>query len=226
MTITLLEDLARLKSTKSQRLYQHLLGQVGPVAQKIDGFTARVQQIEMAAMIADAIKRKKNVLIEAGTGTGKTFAYLLPVLQARERAIVSTGSKTLQDQLFHHDIPLIVATLDWPIKVALLKGRNNYLCPQRLENSISMIRKDNDSRLLPDLIAVREWWQQTTTGDLTELADLQGASIGSLITATADNCLGGDCPKVSECPVYQARARAQEADLVVVNHHLCLQIWH
>ena len=220
MTITLLEEPARLKLTNSQRLYQHLLGQAGPVAQKIDGFTARVQQIEMAAMIDDAIKKKKNVLIEAGTGTGKTFAYLLPVLHARERTIVSTGSKTLQDQLFYHDIPLIVATLDWPIKVALLKGRNNYLCPQRLENSISMIRKDNDSRLLPELIAVREWWQQTTTGDLTELADLQGASIGSLITATADNCLGGDCPKVSECPLHHARARAQEADLVVVNHHL------
>ena len=220
MTNTSFEDSVRLKSTKSQRLYQHLLGQAGPIAQKIAGFTPRVQQIEMAALIGDAIKKKQNVLIEAGTGTGKTFAYLLPVLHARKRAIVSTGSKTLQDQLYYHDIPLIVATLDWPVKVALLKGRNNYLCPQRLENSISMLRKDTDSRLLPDLIAVREWWQQTTTGDLTELTDMQGASIGSLITATADNCLGSECPKVDECPLYRARARAQEADLVVVNHHL------
>jgi len=174
----------------------------------------------MAALIDDTLEKQQNALIEAGTGTGKTFAYLLPLLLSRKRAIISTGSKTLQDQLFYQDIPLIISLLDWPVKVALLKGRNNYLCPQRLETSINMSSRDNDSTQLPDLIAVREWSQQTRTGDLTEITDRQDTSIGPLITSTQDNCLAGECPRVSECPLYRARAQAQAADLVVVNHHL------
>ena len=154
----------------------------------------------MAALIDDTLEKQQNALIEAGTGTGKTFAYLLPLLLSRKRAIISTGRKTLQDQLFYQDIPLIISLLDWPVKVALLKGRNNYLCPQRLETSINMSRRDNDSTQLPDLIAVREWSQQTRTGDLTEITDRQDTSIGPLITSTQDNCLAGECPRVSECP--------------------------
>jgi ATP-dependent DNA helicase DinG len=213
-------ELATLKAASTLKFYQQLLGPSGLVAGKVEGFSPRVQQIEMAAMIADAIATNQNALIEAGTGTGKTFAYLLPVLHSRQRVIVTTGSKTLQDQLFYDDIPLIVSLLDWPVKTALLKGRNNYLCPQRLEQHISMMSRRSDASVLSDLVAVREWWQQTTTGDLTELADLEGAAFVPLITSTVDNCLGAVCPHVAACPLYLARARAQEADLVVINHHL------
>jgi ATP-dependent DNA helicase DinG len=113
--------------------YAHLLGDSGPVAARIQGFIHRQQQIDMATMIADTMEAGDNAMIEAGTGTGKTFAYLLPLLLSRQRGIISTGSKTLQDQLFYQDLPLIADVLDWPVKVALLKGRGNYLCPQRLE---------------------------------------------------------------------------------------------
>lgn len=213
-------DPLTLKATSTLEFYQQLLGPSGLVAGRVDGFTPRVQQIEMAAMIADAIGEKHNALIEAGTGTGKTFAYLLPVLHSRQRVMITTGSKTLQDQLFYEDIPLIVSLLDWPVKTALLKGRNNYLCPQRLEQHIASLSRYSDATVLPELVAVREWWQQTTSGDLTELADLESAAFVPMITSTVDNCLGAVCPHVAACPLYLARARAQDADLVVINHHL------
>ncbi|MFT6318136.1 MAG: ATP-dependent DNA helicase DinG [Candidatus Pseudothioglobus sp.] len=200
--------------------YAHLLGDSGPVAARIQGFIHRQQQIDMATMIADTMEAGDNAMIEAGTGTGKTFAYLLPLLLSRQRGIISTGSKTLQDQLFYQDLPLIADVLDWPVKVALLKGRGNYLCPQRLEKHIATATRYSDAAHLPELIDIRGWWQRTTTGDLNELVDLEGSSVLPLITSTVDNCLGGDCPMVSECPLYKARARAQVADVVVVNHHL------
>ena len=200
--------------------YAHLLGASGPVAACIKGFIHRQQQVDMATMIADSMAAGRNAMIEAGTGTGKTFAYLLPLLISKQRGIISTGSKTLQDQLFYHDLPLIVGVLDWPIKVALLKGRGNYLCPLRLEKHIATATRYSDAAHLSELIDVRGWWQRTTTGDLNELVDLEGSAIMPLITSTVDNCLGGECPMVSECPLYLARGRAQVADIVVINHHL------
>jgi ATP-dependent DNA helicase DinG len=200
--------------------YAHLLGASGPVAACIKGFIHRQQQVDMATMIADTMAAGRNAMIEAGTGTGKTFAYLLPLLISKQPGIISTGSKTLQDQLFYHDLPLIAGVLDWPIKVALLKGRGNYLCPLRLEKHIATATRYSDATHLSELIDVRGWWQRTTTGDLNELVDLEGSSIMPLITSTVDNCLGGECPMVSECPLYLARGRAQVADIVVINHHL------
>ena len=172
----------------------------------------------MAEAVAETIEQLGKLVVEAGTGTGKTFAYLLPAIESGRKTIISTGTKALQDQLFHRDLPLLGKAVGQPINAALLKGRANYLCLERLEQI-----DDVPLALIEDLQQVREWRFRTRSGDRGELNEVaEDSSIWPLVTSTADNCLGQKCPKYSECHVVQARRDAQEADLVVVNHHLLL----
>ena len=172
----------------------------------------------MAEAVAEAIAGADKLVVEAGTGTGKTFAYLLPALLSGRKTIISTGTKALQDQLYHRDLPLIGKAVGRPVKTALLKGRANYLCLERLEHVPEVADKLRD-----DLRAVREWRHRTATGDRAELTDVaEDSRVWPLVTSTVDNCLGQKCPQYNDCHVVKARRAAQEADLVVVNHHLLL----
>lgn len=172
----------------------------------------------MAEAVAETIEQLGKLVVEAGTGTGKTFAYLLPAIESGRKTIISTGTKALQDQLFHRDLPLLGKAVGQPVNAALLKGRANYLCLERLEQV-----DDVPLALIEDLQQVREWRFRTRSGDRGELNEVaEDSSIWPLVTSTADNCLGQKCPKYAECHVVQARRDAQEADLVVVNHHLLL----
>ncbi|MCH7981680.1 MAG: hypothetical protein IID59_09255, partial [Proteobacteria bacterium] len=172
----------------------------------------------MAEAVAETIANFDKLVIEAGTGTGKTFAYLLPAMMSGRKTIISTGTKALQDQLYHRDLPLISKAIGRPIKTALLKGRANYLCLHRLEQI-----DEYSPALVDDLNKIREWRYRTSSGDRAELTDVaEDSPVWPLVTSTADNCLGQKCPLYSECHVAKARRGAQEADLVVVNHHLLL----
>lgn len=172
----------------------------------------------MAEAVAEAVKNSDKLVVEAGTGTGKTFAYLIPALLSGRKTIISTGTKALQDQLYHRDLPLVGKAIGRPVATALLKGRANYLCLQRLDQitELSPVLQD-------DMNDVREWRYRTASGDKAELIDVpEDSPIWPLVTSTADNCLGQKCPEYSKCHVVKARKAAQEADLVVVNHHLLL----
>ena len=198
-----------------------LLAYNGELSRSVPGFVERDQQIAMAIDIWRAINAGSTLLAEAGTGTGKTYAYLVPALLAGGRTIISTGTKTLQDQLFYKDLPVVKRSTGSRKGVALLKGRSNYLCPVRLDKHLEVL----DAGFLPhvpgELNRVREWSFTTTTGDVTEVLDMEAEpNVVPLITSNVDNCLGGECPRIHECPLYAARGRAFEADIVVVNHHL------
>lgn len=172
----------------------------------------------MAEAVAEAISNSDKLVVEAGTGTGKTFAYLIPALLSGRKTIISTGTKALQDQLYHRDLPLVGKAIGRPVTTALLKGRANYLCTQRLDQLT-----DPASTLRDDLNEVQEWRYRTRSGDKAELIEVpEDSPIWPLVTSTADNCLGQKCPEYSGCHVVKARKAAQEADLVVVNHHLLL----
>jgi ATP-dependent DNA helicase DinG len=174
----------------------------------------------MAEAVADAIAGAGQLVVEAGTGTGKTFAYLLPALLSGRKTIISTGTKALQDQLYHRDLPLIGKAIGRPVRTALLKGRANYLCMHRLDTVAEYSTPDS---MRDDLAAVQKWRHYTTAGDRAELIDVaEDSGIWPLVTSTADNCLGSECPLYQKCHVVKARRAAQEADLVVVNHHLLL----
>jgi ATP-dependent DNA helicase DinG len=192
----------------------------GPLAAAVPGFRARDQQREMAERILEAIVDNRVLVAEAGTGTGKTFAYLAPALLSGGKIIISTGTRTLQDQLFARDLPTVRDALKLPVTTALLKGRANYVCPYHLE------RNRRDGRFLTaqdaaDLRAIARFAQITHSGDRGECTDVREDS-GAWLAATSsrDNCLGQDCPDIKKCFVLQARRAAMEADVVVVNHHL------
>ncbi|HAD45535.1 MAG TPA: helicase, partial [Alcanivorax sp.] len=186
----------------------------------LEGYRPREAQLRMADAVAEAIEARGTLLVEAETGTGKTLAYLLPALLSDGPTLVSTGTKSLQDQLFFKDLPMVLKVLGMARKAALLKGRANYLCPYRLE------LHQEEARFLTretaeQMQVVAHWAGRTRTGDIAELKQLpEDAPVWPWVTSTADNCLGTECPKYSECPLMNARKEAQEADLVVVNHHL------
>lgn len=201
------------------------LGPGGGLAGGVPGYAPRAEQQSMAAAVAAAIEAGETLVAEAGTGTGKTFAYLVPALLSGRRVVISTGTRTLQDQLYHRDLPLVAEALERPVRRALLKGRTNYLCPYRTQVTAEAGRLE--SRTLADRFQrLREWAGRTRSGDLAEAPDgtLDPALIPR-ITSTADNCLGQDCPLYSDCFLMEARRRAQEADVVVVNHHLLMADW-
>jgi len=193
-------------------------GPSSPLDELLNGFQSRQGQADMAEEVAYAINEGQHLVVEAGTGIGKTFAYLVPAMVSGQKVIISTGTKTLQDQLYHRDLPLISKAIGRPIATALLKGRSNYLCLNRLE-----LASTNDKYISRDLGLVHQWRHQTATGDKTELADVSEASmVWPLVTSTIDNCLGRKCPDYQNCHVMKARQNAQESDLIVINHHLLL----
>ena len=192
----------------------------GVLAQASPQFKPRAGQTEMAKAVAETIAQGGELVVEAGTGVGKTYAYLVPVLLSGQRALVSTATKALQDQLFSRDIPKLIEILKLPIRVALLKGRASYLCTQRLLQA----RQSNDASLrihAHALSKIESWSQATRTGDLSELSGLDDRSpVIQWVTSTRDNCLGSPCPHFKSCHVNLARKEAMAADVVVINHHL------
>jgi len=193
-------------------------GEQSPLKDLLPGFQPRAGQAWMAEAVAEAIANSDKLVVEAGTGTGKTFAYLLPALLSGRKTIISTGTKALQDQLYHRDLPMISKAVGRPVTTALLKGRANYLCLHRLQQATDMA-----TALAGDLNEVREWRHRTVSGDKAELTDVaEDSAVWPFVTSTADNCVGQKCPEYSSCHVVKARREAQEADLVVVNHHLLL----
>lgn len=192
----------------------------GPLAAHIADFRARPQQVEMAQAIAGAIDANGQLIAEAGTGTGKTFAYLVPALLAGGKVIVSTGTKNLQDQLFQKDLPTVRDALKVPVSLALLKGRANYVCHYHLElaQSDGRFASREDVKHLGKIV---QYAKVSQSGDRGGLADVpENAPVWQQVTSTRDNCLGQDCPQHKECFVMRARKEAMEADVVVVNHHL------
>ncbi|MDF5278540.1 ATP-dependent DNA helicase [Vibrio parahaemolyticus] len=196
----------------------------GALGKAIPGFQARQPQIDMAEAVSSAIKEQSQLVVEAGTGTGKTFAYLVPALLSGKKVIISTGSKNLQEQLYHRDLPLMVNALGFYGQVALLKGRSNYLCLDRLSRQmVESHTNESNPTLLTQLVKVRSWSSETKTGDLGDCEDLpEDSMIIPTITSTNDNCLGKECPSYADCFVLKARKRAMDSDIVVVNHHLFL----
>jgi ATP-dependent DNA helicase DinG len=196
------------------------LGPDGPFAELLDGFQARPQQQDMAEAVEAAIAGYGTLIAEAGTGVGKTFGYLVPALLSGGKIIVSTGTKTLQDQLFHKDLPLVRKALGLNLQSALLKGRANYLCLHRFRTTVAEGRL-RDRQQVSELRRIREWAGVTRSGDIGEVTDVaENAEIWPLVTSTADNCLGQECDDYQQCHVVKARRAAQEADVVVINHHL------
>jgi ATP-dependent DNA helicase DinG len=196
------------------------LGPDGLLAHEVPGFAPRDQQLAMAQAVADTLDESGVLIAEAGTGTGKTFAYLVPALLSGRKVVVSTGTRNLQDQLFLKDLPRVRDALASPARIALLKGRANYLCPHRMDNALLDPRGYN--RETAGLLQkVREWSGRTQRGDIAELTNIpEDAQVWPLVTSTAENCLGQECPSLSKCHLIEARKAAQEADLVVINHHL------
>jgi ATP-dependent DNA helicase DinG len=174
----------------------------------------------MARAVAETLERGGTLICEAGTGTGKTFAYLVPAMLSGRKVVVSTGTRNLQDQLYQRDVPRVRDVLGVPTQVALLKGRANYLCVHRMEEAL-LDTRGRSRELIHLLHRVRAWSGRTQRGDIAELVDIpEDAPVWSLVTSTTDNCLGLECPSHSVCHLVEARRRAQEADVVVVNHHL------
>lgn len=200
-----------------------ILGADGPLARHLPGFAPRPAQLRMAEAVADALAGRRALIVEAGTGTGKTFAYLLPALLSGTRVLVSTGTRTLQDQLFSKDVPLVAGALGAPARIALLKGRANYLCNERLKRQVAQGALEGLARRDPMLARIEAWSRVTQSGDLAEVPELSDAHpVWPQVTSTRENCLGQRCSEFADCHVVAARRRAQEADLVVVNHHLLL----
>ena len=194
-----------------------LFGAGGPLAPAVGTFKPRQAQTEMAKAVAHAIDNQQVLMAEAGTGTGKTFAYLVPALLWGGKTIVSTGTRALQDQLYLRDLPRVRDALGTPVKTALLKGRANYLCKHRLERAKGEPRFANREQIA-QFQRIVAWSGRTRMGDMAELDALpEDSPLLPMVTSTAENCLGSECPFWSECFVVQARARAQTADIVVEN---------
>ncbi|WP_276640807.1 ATP-dependent DNA helicase [Siccibacter turicensis] len=194
----------------------------GQLAKAIPGFKPREPQRQMADAVAGAIERAEPLVVEAGTGTGKTYAYLAPALRSGKKVIISTGSKALQDQLYSRDLPTVARALEFRGKLALLKGRSNYLCLERLEQQ-AIAGGDLPVQVLSDVVILRSWANQTLDGDISTCASVaEDSHAWPLVTSTNDNCLGSDCPLYKDCFVVKARKKAMDADVVVVNHHLFL----
>lgn len=197
-----------------------ILGEHGPFAKKIDNYVVREAQVAMATAIENTISEKQTLIAESGTGTGKTFAYLVPALLSGKKTLVSTGTKHLQEQLFHRDIPLVLENLGVNAKVSLLKGRSNYLCLHRM-----MLTRGSSRRLdktqLAELEIIGSWVPKTKSGDIGDLSEVpEDSRIWPSVTSSVDNCIGQNCSYFEDCYVNKARKAALVSDVVVVNHHL------
>ncbi len=222
---------------------EDIFGHGGPLQSALPDFKVRRQQLHMAEGVVAALERRETLVVEAGTGTGKTFAYLVPALLSGARVLISTGTRTLQDQLFSKDVPLVAAALGRPARIALLKGRSNYLCRYRLERvgapgeTLSLLdtgaddghaaagtnASDETASNRSMLARIERWARTTRRGDLAEVGGLSDSNpVWPLVTSTRDNCLGTRCPELSRCHVAVARRDALDADIVIVNHHLLM----
>ena len=211
--------------------FEDIFGPGGPLERALPDFRVRREQLRMAERVAAALEGRETLVVEAGTGTGKTFAYLVPALLSGKRVLVSTGTRTLQDQLYSKDLPLVGAALGRPAGVALLKGRANYLCRYRLAAAAGMGEQlamiggepasNRASRTMLRRIAL--WARTTASGDLAEVGGLSDSHpVWAQVTSTRETCLGARCPEISRCHVALARRAALDADIVIVNHHLLL----
>src|SRR5690554_173605 len=199
----------------------HIFSADGPLASAAPGYRPRTAQLEMAQAIEAAIRDREVLIAEAGTGTGKTWAYLVPAFLSGVKVLVSTGTRTLQDQLFRRDLPRLRKALALPISVALLKGRGNYVCHYHLDRLGGDDRALKSRAEISQLRHIQVFAKQSRSGDRSDLAEVpEDADIWNRVTSTRDNCLGQDCPHVRDCFVMKARRQAQDADLVVVNHAL------
>jgi ATP-dependent DNA helicase DinG len=201
-----------------------IFGPDGPLARAMPGYGVRSQQVAMASHVAAALEGREKLIVEAGTGTGKTFAYLVPALVSGKRVILSTGTRALQDQLFHRDLPAICGAIGRPVRIALLKGRANYLCRHRLDMAEQQAYARGVRREVAlALRKVRAWSHTTRKGDIAELPGVgEQDPVWPWVTSTRENCLGAECPKYEDCYVLAARREAQAADIVVVNHYLLM----
>ena len=197
----------------------HILGPDGLLTERLPGFSYRAPQLAMAEAIARVMETRETLICEAGTGTGKTFSYLVPAILCGRKVLISTGTRNLQDQLFHRDLPQVREALGVPVRVALLKGRANYLCRHRLTLALDDPASGDPQRRV-QLRQVLDWSKTTRRGDVAELALAEDAAVWPAVTSTSDNCLGQTCPEWQDCHLVAARREAQAADLVVVNHHL------
>jgi ATP-dependent DNA helicase DinG len=199
---------------------QQAFAEQGALSKAIEGFKAREPQKLMAASVTKSIENGNALLVEAGTGTGKTYAYLVPALLSGKKVILSTGTKNLQEQLYFRDLPTVLKALALPVDTSLLKGRSNYLCLFRLDQHYQHV-PTADAAVINDLSLIKKWSNETQSGDIGELTYIaEDSKALPLVTSTADNCLGKDCPSYEDCYLLRARKKAMQADLVVVNHHL------
>jgi len=207
-------------SAPVEQAFAAVFGPEGPLAQRIDGYRVRTQQHEMAEQVASAIRDCATLVCEAGTGTGKTVAYLVPALVSGGKVIISTGTKTLQDQLYQRDLPLVRDALKVSVTTALLKGRANYVCHHHLERNLGeaqLVSREDAAHLQ----RIARFARSSTRGDRGELADVpEDAPAWAFATSTRENCLGSKCGRYDDCFVMAARREALAADIVVVNHHL------
>jgi ATP-dependent DNA helicase DinG len=208
---------------------EDIFGRGGPLERALPDFRVRREQLRMAEQVAQALAARESLVVEAGTGTGKTFAYLVPALLSGARVLISTGTRTLQDQLYSKDLPLVSAALGRPARVALLKGRANYLCRYRVAQAdaaaeqLALIEAPLPRASQSMLTRIRRWARTTRRGDLAEVRGLSDSHpVWAQVTSTRESCLGMRCPEISRCHVALARREALEADIVIVNHHLLL----
>ena len=207
----------------SSRLTQsviHHFGEHGALAKNVHNYHNRQSQTDMAMAVSESISQKHNLLIEAGTGVGKTFAYLLPALLSGKQVVISTGSKNLQEQLFLKDLPALLSMLDMHVPIALLKGRNNYLCQLRLEKQMQNAAHFSES-YIDDLLKVNQWANLSKDGDIGNLTSVaEHSDVLPSVVSTKETCTGKKCQYYDVCFTRKARLRAMDAKLVVVNHHL------
>ena len=204
----------------------------GKLSDIIEGYQLRNEQLDMSEAIMETISDKSVLVVEAGTGTGKTFAYLVPSILSEKKVIISTGSITLQEQLFYKDIKVLKQIVDKELTISLLKGRKNYLCIHRVEQNLhcqsDFFNEKNGSSSNFEIISkLKKWSRETSTGELSNFSDIaEDSKLIPLITSNNDNCLGRKCDFYDKCFVVKARDKAAKSDIIVINHHyfMLLQI--
>ncbi|WP_110458028.1 ATP-dependent DNA helicase [Shewanella algidipiscicola] len=210
----------RLTSSRLTQEVARIFADDGVIAQGVSGYSCRPQQQQMAALVSQAMSRADNLVVEAGTGVGKTYAYLVPALLSGQQVIISTGSKNLQEQLFFKDIPALLSMLDIKLNVALLKGRSNYLCQLNMERQLNGADV-MDSQVLDDLLRINQWAGQTQDGDIGGLHSVSENSAAlPLVVSSKESCIGKACEHYESCFTRKARQKAMDAKVIVVNHHL------
>ena len=209
------EDMDEIQNTS-----ENVLSEEGLLSEHLESFRYRPQQQSMSEAVETALNNYSQLIVEAGTGVGKTFAYLIPALLSKQKVVISTGTKHLQDQLYFKDLPTILKILKLPVKTSLLKGRANYLCLHRLEHNAPSAIMHN-RQLAKKVNIIKEWSQFTKTGEIAEVTAIyENDAVWPNVTSTIDNCLGAECPSYDKCHVIKARQKAQQADVVIINHHL------